>query len=94
MHNLCNTATILNGHIEYVKQVVVWLGDQFEWRLCYRASAYGWNAENFHRKCDNKGPTVTLVKVEEYIFSGYTDQDWKSGERYTIKLRFIFSLHL
>ena len=78
--NLHHTSTILNGHIEYVKQVVEWLGDQFEWRLCHRASADGWKAQNFHRKCHNKGPTVTLVKVGEYIFGGYTDQDWMTGK--------------
>ena len=75
-HNLHKTSTILNGHIEYVKQVVKWLGGQFQWRLCYRASAHGWSAQNFHTNCDNKGPTVTLVKVGEYIFGGYTDQNW------------------
>ena len=53
-----------------------WLGDQFQWRLCYRASKDGWHASDFHRLCDNKGPTVTLLKVGEYIFGGYTDLPW------------------
>ena len=75
-HNLHKTSTILNGHIEYVKQVLKWLGGQFQWRLCHRASTHGWSAQNFHTRCDNKGPTVTLVKVGEYIFGGYTDQNW------------------
>ena len=63
-----------------MKQVVGWLGDQFQWRLCYRASADGWKEQNLHTKCDNKGPTVTLVKVGEYIFGGYTDRDWVTGK--------------
>ena len=75
-HNLQFTSTILNGHIQYVKQVVERLGGQFQWRLCYQASVHGWSAKDFHTNCDNKGPTVTLVKVGEYSFGGYTDQNW------------------
>ena len=68
VNNLCKTSTILNGDIEYVKQVVKGLGCQFQWRLCYRASVHGWSAQNFHTNCGNKGQTVTFVQVGEYIF--------------------------
>jgi hypothetical protein len=32
----------------------------------------------FHDKCDEKGPTITLIKSKEYgnIFGGYTDIPW------------------
>ena len=33
-----------------------------EWRLMFRASRDGFAASAFHSKCDNKGPTVTVVK--------------------------------
>ena len=45
-------------------------------KLLYRASRDGWAASNFHSCCDNKGPTVTVVKSGNYIFGGYTDQHW------------------
>jgi len=45
--------------------------------LLYRASRSGWAASNFHSCCDNKGPTVTVVKSGNYIFGGYTEQEWK-----------------
>ena len=49
-------------------------------RLLYRGSRDGWHASDFHKCCDNKGPTVTLIKVvttdAKYIFGGYTDQSW------------------
>ena len=48
--------------------------------LLYRASRNGWAAANFHSFCDNKGPTVTVVKHGNYIFGGYTEQPWESGE--------------
>ena len=45
-------------------------------KLLYRASRNGWGASNFHSCCDNKGPTVTVVKSGNYIFGGYTGQNW------------------
>ena len=44
--------------------------------LLYRASRDGWGASNFHSCCDNKGPTVTVVKSGNYIFGGYTEETW------------------
>ena len=46
--------------------------------LIYRASRDGWESINFHAYCDNKGPTVTVVKSENYIFGGFTEQSWNS----------------
>ena len=46
--------------------------------LLYRASCNGWAASNFHSCCDNKGPTVTVIKSGNYIFGGYTEQHWDS----------------
>ena len=43
---------------------------------CYRATEHGWDASTFHSKCDFKGPTVTLVKVDKFVFGGFTDLDW------------------
>ena len=84
-HNLRKASSILDGHIECVKQVMEYLGGQFQWRVCYRASVHGWRAQNFHTNCDNKGQTVTLVKVREYICGGCTDQIW-AGKLYTFNL--------
>ena len=49
---------------------------QSDFVLIYRASRDGWHSSNFHALCDNKGPTVTVVKSGDYIFGGYTDQSW------------------
>ena len=46
-------------------------------KLLYRASRDGWTASNFHSCCDNKGPTVTVIKSGDYIFGGYTEHEWK-----------------
>ena len=72
-------STIL-GTREYARQMVRWFYKKsHKWQLCYRASRDGWYAEDFHRKCDNKGPTVVLVKVDDYIFGGFTEFNWKKG---------------
>ena len=49
-----------------------------EWRLLFRASRYGFDASMFHSKCDQKGPTITVVKSGENIFGGFTEKTWTS----------------
>ena len=46
---------------------------------CWHAKTDGWAASTFHSNCDGRGPTVTIVKVNEYIFGGYTDVSWSGG---------------
>ena len=42
-------------------------------KLLYRLSRDGNNYEIFHQKCDNKGPTLILIKTkEELIIGGFT----------------------
>lgn len=51
-------------------------------KLLYRGSRDGMAPEVFHARCDNKGPTVTLVKARfndsanVSIFGGFLDKDW------------------
>lgn len=48
--------------------------------LLYRSSGDNWSSADFHHLCDDKGPTVTVIKAVttsgQYIFGGYTDQSW------------------
>nr|XP_058971550.1 uncharacterized protein LOC131797909 [Pocillopora verrucosa] len=63
---------------------------------CWHAKTDGWAASTFHSNCDGRGPTVTIVKVNEYIFGGYTDVSWSGAGScaysYANKA-FIFSLY-
>ena len=52
-----------------------------EWRLLFRASRVGFAASAFHSKCDNKGPTITVVKSGGNIFGGFTKTSWTSPPR-------------
>ena len=56
-----------------------WLPPNATCSLLYRASTDGNTPSDFHRCCDNKGPTLVLIKSGEYIFGGYTSKSWESG---------------
>lgn len=62
------------GHQRVLK---AWLSPlKGKWRLVFRASRDGFESETFHSKCDNLGPTVTIVKSGNFIFGGFTDVSW------------------
>ena len=53
----------------------------------YDASTDGWKAEDFHRCCDKKGWTLTVVETNKgpsyffgsnFIFGGFTTAEWES----------------
>ena len=49
-----------------------------QWILCWRASLHGGDGKTFHSLCDNKGPTVTIVKnTNNNIFGGYISISWR-----------------
>ena len=65
-----------------------------EWRLLFRASRDGFAASAFHSKCDNKGPTVTVVKSGANIFGGFTEKPWTSprnGRKFLLQLIIIYT---
>jgi len=45
-------------------------------------STDGKRPADFHRCCDNKGPTLVLIKSGEYIFGGYTSKSWESADKF------------
>jgi len=79
------------------RQIISWLdkGAATKLELLYRASSDGWEAVDFHSMCDNKGPTVTVIKCTGgYIFGGFTSTPWaSSGKWMKCADAFIFSLH-
>ena len=63
-----------------------WLPPNAICSLLFRASTDGNTPVDFHRYCDNKGPTLVLIKSGEYIFGGYTSKSWESGKQLTHNL--------
>ena len=39
-------------------------------RILYKASINGWSAQNFHKICDNRGPTITIANLKDGRFIG------------------------
>jgi len=53
-----------------------------KWNLIYRATQDGFEADNFHSKCDDKPNTLVIVKSENgNVFGGYTEQSWSHCEQ-------------
>ena len=72
-----------------------------KWILIYRGSRDGFGARDFHSKCDDKFPTLTLLKAKQssFIFGGYTSVTWNVTSFFDIRRQhksdrnaFIFSL--
>ena len=83
---------ILRGKTAYLKQLSQWVPFAISWSLCYRATRDGWSSYTFHSKCDNKGATVTIIRVGSYIFGGYSDVPWGGSSGYRESWNsFIFS---
>ena len=63
---------------QYDHYVSEWTGD-YKWKLLYRASEHDYTAKSFHDYCDDKGPTLIVIKSSGgWIFGGYTTQSWKA----------------
>ena len=77
---------ILPYDSQYQNVMLSWLqedGISSDWKLIYRGTRDGFGASSFHAFCDNKGPTITLLKsVGDCIFGGYSDVSWTSRGAY------------
>jgi len=64
-------------------------------KLIYRGSRDGFDAQAFHSYCDNQGPTVVVCKAESsgFIFGGFTSQNWsRRNAFFQDKTAFLFSV--
>ena len=69
-----------------------------KFELLYRATRDGCYPKDFHSKCDNKGPTLTLIQTDDNKkFGGYISKDRQSGSRDQVYVKdknaFIFSIN-
>jgi len=63
-------------------------------KLLYRGSRDGFSAHAFHSKCNNQGPTLTVIKSRHkpHIFGGYLSVSWTSCNQYLQAECWIYSL--
>ncbi|KAK8814246.1 hypothetical protein WA158_008108 [Blastocystis sp. Blastoise] len=83
---------------EMVELFVNWLGKEKKWKLLFRASEHNYLSDEFHKYCENKGETVTIIKHIGHddcinIFGGYTNQSWNSSNSWKpYSKEFLFTL--
>ena len=78
---------------EFKRHILDWCGYK-EIELLYRGTRDGMTSKDFHNKCDNKGPTITLIQNEKgNVFGGYASLSWTSDNKWkTANDCFLFTL--
>ena len=98
-------SSILKDNIAKKISILNWIKEKTHTKdiikseLVFKMSENGESWEDFHKYCDNKGPTLVLIKTtKDKIFGGFTPLNWKKEENTYIKdisnQTFIFSLNL
>jgi len=83
---------------EEIKQLQQWVeesaGGKVKFTQLWKGSQDGFGAATFHSKCNNKGPTLTVIKSNnDKIFGGYTSLSWDGTRGYAQDTTaFIYSL--
>ena len=96
--NLIKESKIIGDDIQKGKTIREWIdpNKKIQFNLLFRKSRDGSNCSDFHRCCDKKGATLTLIETDKgYKFGGYTPIEWEShnGLDKTDELTFLFSLN-
>jgi hypothetical protein len=68
-----------------------------KWKLLYRGTRDGFDSNDFHSRCDNKSPTLSICKAHDssYIFGGFRTVSWDCSDEWELKSdpkAFLFSL--
>ncbi len=84
---LPNTQIVDQQYDSYLKE---WI-DITYFKLIYRASEHNYSASSFHEYCDDKWPTLIIIKSREgWIFGGYTTKSWSGDSICYILLLYIY----
>ncbi|CAB4002801.1 Retrovirus-related Pol poly from transposon opus [Paramuricea clavata] len=74
---------LANEPVELDNKLSEWLPGTGTWRICWRGTEHGFAAPTFHEKCNEKKPSLVIVKVvtgaKSLIFGGYCTETW-AGE--------------
>jgi hypothetical protein len=81
---------------QHKSQLQAWMNwNEVTFRPLFRGSEHGHTPQAFHKACDNKGPTVVLVRLGTgALFGGYTSANWDSSDTSVVdNTAFLFQLH-
>ena len=94
---------IINKDIKKQEAIINWIKQKInkkniDFKKIFTMSLNGSSCNDFHKYCDNKGPTITIIKTtNNKIFGGFTPLNWENsgGNKYNKSNQtFIFSLDL
>jgi len=80
---------------EHKKQLEIWIGKgKRNFELIFSLTKDGGTAQAFHDKCNNQGPTVTVVYNDHNsIYGGYASQSWnRTNAHITDAEAFLYQL--
>jgi len=94
----CNLTSMMSN--ENVFEMNTGPETKVSWSLLFRASEHGFNASAFHEYCDDKGPTITLIKVlaadghTTSVAAAYNSDSWSSRKGiYPVSKAFIVGVN-
>ena len=80
--------------INFITSLIRMIKPNSKLELIYRASADGQMGKDFHSKCDNIFPTISLFKTDTgRKFGGYTEANWNITTYGSDANAFIFSIN-
>jgi hypothetical protein len=82
LKSLINVQTLPTNSIlspQHITPLTILLGHTFYPNLLYKGTVNGFAASTFHSMCDNKGPTLTVIKANNYISGGYNSVSWNQS---------------
>ena len=69
----------------------------FKFKLLYKGSWDGDTCDIFHKKCDNQGPTISIIEsTDGQIFGGYASKSWDINSKSDIPdpYSFLFNINI
>ena len=94
---------IIKNDINKQNHIINWIlekinKDSLEFKLIFRMDEKNYKSEEFHKACDNQGPTLILIKTKtQRTFGGFTPLNWDKtggGIKDEQNQTFIFSLDI
>ena len=99
-YNGLNDSLILSDNKKSKESIKNWINrdKKLYFKLIFRKSRDGINASDFHKHCDNQGPTVCLMRTtKNYKFGAYSSISWQSSYKLSNEDEgrvFLFSIDL
>jgi hypothetical protein len=72
-----------NKYSNYIKESETYKDKNISFKLLYKASIDGDSASSFHKKVDDKGPIIVIIKTnDDRIIGGFSSKPWSSKHKY------------